>query len=99
MRSRPVAVAHIRSHNSPQMRFPEHHDMIEALPAQVSDYPLHVRTLPGTVRRNDHLLNAESLHSFSDVKRFNADGILANDNQFSCRVYLRGSVSARSKLT
>ncbi len=45
---------------------PGHDDMIEALPAQGSDYPLHLRSLPGTVRRNDHLLNAESLHSLPE---------------------------------
>ena len=58
MRSRPVVAGHVRSHNSPQMRFPEHHDMIEAL-----RYTLHARTLPGTVRRNDHI---QSLHSFPE---------------------------------
>jgi hypothetical protein len=51
-----MVVAHVRSNNSPQMRFPEHDNMIQALPAQRSDYPLHVRTLPGTVRRNDQRL-------------------------------------------
>src|SRR5512140_476133 len=66
MRSHPMVVAHVGSHNSSQMRVSEHDDMIEALPAQGSDNALHVRTLPGTVRRNDHVLNTERLHSFPE---------------------------------
>ena len=63
MRSPTMVVAQVRSDNSPEMRFPENDDMIEAFPAYRSDYALHIRTLPRTVRRNDHFLNAESLHS------------------------------------
>ena len=47
-------------HNSPQVRFPEYDHVIEAFPAQGPNDSLHVRILPGTVRRNDHLLIRES---------------------------------------
>ncbi len=79
MRSRLVVVAHVGSHNSPQMRFPEHDDMIEALPAQCSDYPLDIRILPGTVRRNDYLLNADGLHPFPERQAVHSIPVADNE--------------------
>ena len=40
--------------------------MVEALPAQGPDYPLHLGILPGAVRSNDHLFDAESPHSLPE---------------------------------
>jgi hypothetical protein len=38
------------------MRFPEHDDVIETFSSHAPDHPLHIRSLPGAVRRNDLLL-------------------------------------------
>ena len=62
VRPRSVIVLHVAPHNSPQVRFAEYDDVIEALPAKGPDYSLRVRILPGTVRRNDNFLDVERLH-------------------------------------
>ena len=60
---RSVIVAQVAPDNSPQVRFAEYDDVIEALPAKGSDYSLRVRILPGAVRRNDDFLDVERLHT------------------------------------
>ena len=54
------------SHSAAQFAsgtFPQYDHVIEAFPAQDPNDSLHVRILPGTVRRNNHLLDVERLRS------------------------------------
>jgi hypothetical protein len=66
LRSGFVIVVHEAPDNLPQMLFPEHDHMVETFPAQGSDDPLDIQSLPGTSGSDDHLLDAEGLHSFTE---------------------------------
>jgi hypothetical protein len=71
VRPRPLIIAHVGSYNSPQVRFPKHNHVIEALPAQGSDDLLDIRSLPRASGSNDHLLDTEGLHSFPERRAVN----------------------------
>ena len=59
-----VIIAEVAPHNSTQACLPKHDDVIETFSAQGPDRPFDVRSLPGAVRGDDHLLNAVCLHPF-----------------------------------
>jgi hypothetical protein len=55
-----VIMADVSSYDSPQVRFPKHDYVIETFPAQAPDYPVYVRSLPGTVPCDGDLLDVEA---------------------------------------
>jgi len=49
------------------MAFAEHDDMIQTLPPNCSDHPLHERVLPGRFSARDHFPNSHVLNTPAKV--------------------------------
>src|SRR6202011_3684509 len=54
-----VVVVLVGQQHMAQMAFAEHHDMIEAFPADRADQPFFVCVLPGSTRRRRAVSNAD----------------------------------------
>jgi hypothetical protein len=63
-------IIHVGQQNMAQMAFVEHHDMIEALPADRADQPFGVGVLPGSTRRRRAVSNTDGSNGFDLLYAF-----------------------------
>ncbi len=67
MRSGSVVVVQVASQDPPQVTLAENNDVVQAFPTDRADDPLHVRILPGRARRNENLLDPQSMNGSVEV--------------------------------
>src|SRR5260221_10095525 len=60
MGPRLIIVGNIGAYDPAQVRFPEHDDVVQALPADRANEPLNVSVLPGRSRGDRPIANAHS---------------------------------------
>ena len=62
-----VVVGEVVFEDPPQMPLAQNHDVVEAFATDAADHPLDVGRLPGTPRRDDHLLDAHRRDAPAEV--------------------------------
>ncbi len=67
MRSGSVIVVQIASQDPPQVTLAENDDVVQAFPTDRADDPLDVRILPGRARRDENLLDPQSMNGSVEV--------------------------------
>src|SRR6266851_1701158 len=67
MRARALVIMKIAVQSPPQRSLVPYDDVIQALPANGSDQPLHIRILPWRSRRDNHFFYAHPVGGYDDV--------------------------------
>src|SRR5262249_42304826 len=67
MRPRVVIISKVAFQYPTQMLFAKDNHMIQTLASDRADEPLHIWSLPRTVRRSDYFLNLHSRYSPSEI--------------------------------
>ena len=82
MIARAVVVFHVRQQNMPQVSLADHHDMVEAFPADRANQPLRVSILPRRPRGNG--LIADAQRSQTPNEHLAVAGISITDQMIGC---------------
>ncbi len=70
--ARMVVIVEIVAQETAEVLFAQNDHVVEQLPPQCADHPLHVWGLPGRSRGDQHLVDAQVLHAISELGAMDA---------------------------